>query len=52
VGGNARRPLPIIFKRRKNEDQNKKEINICDIRRDIDAVNADRRDAAFGFCVF
>lgn len=44
--------LPIIFKKEKNEDENKKEINICDISRDIDADNAYRRYADDGVCVF
>jgi hypothetical protein len=50
VGGGWKRPPPlvIVFKKEKNEDENKKEINICDIRRDIDADNADRRDAFDG----
>ena len=43
--------LPIIFKKEKNEDENKKEINICDIRRDIDADNADRHNADDGVCI-
>ena len=43
--GESPPPLVIIFKKEKNEDENKKEINICDIRRDIDTVNAYRCDA-------